>query len=161
GGRGPADRGVQRDVDDEVLALALLEVEDAGVAAHSQPAQLDAVRGRAGHDCAPVLAGHGAWPATAETTRQADDEVAGPWTRTAQAPACAESAEIVAVAWSLAVCSASFGSSGLIRLEMNRFRLAATSRRWLRPANSSRAASICQLCSAFFENPSPGSTMMF
>src|SRR5690625_3464185 len=165
GGRSPADRGVQRDVDDEVLALALLELEDAVVAAHAQAAQLDAVRGprslRPGHACAPVLAGLGAWSATAETTRQAIAEVAGSWTRTAQAPACAEIAEIVAVAWSLAVCSASFGSSGLIRLEMNRFRLAATSRRWSRPANSSRAASICQLCSAFFENPSPGSTMMF
>src|SRR5699024_12741244 len=107
-------RGVWLTVVEEVLALALLDVEDAVVAAPSQPAQLDAVRGRAGHVCAPVLAGRGAWSATAEATRQAIAEVAGSWTRTAQAPACAESAEIVAVAWSLAVCSASFGSSGLI-----------------------------------------------
>src|SRR5699024_6627597 len=153
--------GAQLDADDEVLALSLLDVDAAVVAAHSQPAQLDAVRGRAGHVCAPVLAGLGAWSATAETTRQAIAEVDGSWTRTAQAPACAESAELVAVAWSFAVCSARFRSSGLVRLEMNRFRLAATSRRWSRPANSSRAASICQLCPAFFENPSPGSTMMF
>src|SRR5699024_5680995 len=118
--------------DDEVLALALLEVEDAVVAAHSQPAQLDAVRGRAGHVCAPVLAGLGAWSATAETTRQAIAEVAGSWTRTAQAPACG-------------------GGAGIG---------AAATRRWSGPAKWWRAARCCRWCSAFPESTSPGSTTM-
>lgn len=41
---GSRRRGVEDDIDDEVLALALLELEDPVVAAHPQSAQLDPVR---------------------------------------------------------------------------------------------------------------------